>query len=342
MPYYRAVLWTGKNRVEVQERSVSEPGPGEVVLRVRAAGICGTDLHILSGTHPQAKPPLVPGHEFAGEVYEIGEGVEASYRNARVGADSYRGCGDCLFCRSGNRQLCEQGTCEYGINIDGGWQEFVVIPAANLYRLPDSVSLVDAGAGCILNCPMAAVEMLGIEKGDRVLILGDGPSSLVLLQLARIKGAGMVVVSGHRRRRLELAEELGADQVINTHELNLADALGEHAGKLNVVVDAVGKSETMADALMVAGKRARVHLFGLPEGPLSELPMDEFLWKELTLTGSTGAPSLWPVAMDYLEQGSLRVAPIISHHFSIEQAQEAVDYILRNPSEVVKAVFELP
>jgi L-gulonate 5-dehydrogenase len=309
---------------------------------VRAAGICGTDLHILSGTHPQAKPPLVPGHEFAGEVHEIGEGVDASYRDARVGADSYRGCGECLYCRSNSRQLCEQGTCEYGINIDGGWQEFVIIPAANLYRLPDCVSLVEAGAGCILNCPLTAVEMVGIAKGDSVLILGDGPSSLILLQLARIKGAGRVAVSGHRRRRLKLAEELGADQVIDTHEHDLAGALGEHAGKLNVVIDAVGKSETLIDALKVAGKRARVHLFGLPEGPLSDLPMDEFLWKELTLTGSTGAPSLWPVAMNYLERGSLRVAPIISHRFTIEQAQEAVDYILSNPSEVVKAVFEFP
>jgi L-gulonate 5-dehydrogenase len=342
MPLSRAAVWTGVNRVEVKERSVSEPGRGEVVLRVRAAGICGTDLHILSGTHPQARPPLVPGHEFAGEVHEIGEGVDASYRDARVGADSYRGCGECLYCQSNNQQLCEQGTCEYGINIDGGWQEFVVIPAANLYRLPDSVSLVDAGAGCILNCPMAAVEMVGIEKGDSVLILGDGPSSLILLQLARIKGAGRVVVSGHRKRRLKLAEQLGADLAINTHELNIADALEGHAGKLNVVIDAVGKSETMALALRVAGKRARVHLFGLPEGLLSELPMDEFLWKELTLTGSTGAPSLWPRAVDYLEQGSLQVSPVISHRFPIERAQESVDYILSNPSEVVKAVFEFP
>jgi L-gulonate 5-dehydrogenase len=129
--------------------------------------------------------------------------------------------------------------------------------------------------------------------------------------------------------------------VINTNESALADALGDLAGRIDVVVDAVGKSETLTDALMVAGKRARVHLFGLPEGRLGDLPMDQFLWKELTLTGSTGAPSLWPVAMEYLQEGSLQVSPIISHRFSLEQAQEAVDYILNKPSEVVKAVFEL-
>ena len=337
----RAAVWTRINSVEVQERKLSSPGPGEVLLRVKAAGICGTDLHILSGTHPQAKPPLVPGHEFTGVVCEIGDGVDASLRGARVGADSYRGCGACSHCRSGNPQLCERGTCEFGINIDGGWQEYIAVPAENLYVLPESVSFVEAGAGCILNCPMAAVDMVGVDRGETVLIIGDGPSSLVMLQLFRIRGAGKIVVSGHRGLRLKLARELGADQVINTHESGLADALGELSGSIDVVVDAVGKSNTLAEALTVAGKRARVHLFGLPEGPLDNLPVDEFLWKELTLTGSTGAPSLWPVVMEYLQEGSLKVLPIISHRFSLEQAPDAVNFILNNPSEIVKAEFEM-
>ena len=215
------------------------------------------------------------------------------------------------------------------------------MPVENLYTLPESVSFLEAGAGCILNCPMAAVDMVGVNSGDAVLIIGDGPSSLVMLQLFRIKGAGRIVVSGHRDLRLKLARKLGADQVINSHECGLAEALGELSGCIDVVVDAVGKSNTLAEALKVAGKRARVHLFGLPEGPLDNLPMDELLWKELTLTGSTGAPSLWPVAMEYLQEGTLKVLPIISHRFSLEQAPEAVDFILNNPSEMVKAVFEM-
>jgi L-gulonate 5-dehydrogenase len=247
----------------------------------------------------------------------------------------------CAFCTSARPQLCERGTCEFGINIDGGWQEYLAVPVENLYALPEKVSFVEAGAGCILNCPMAAVDMVGVDEGATVLILGDGPSSLVMIQLFRIKGARRIVVSGHRGLRLKLARELGADQVINTHESVLADALGELSGSIDIVVDAVGKSNTLAEALRVAGKRARVHLFGLPEGPMDNLPMDEFLWKELTLTGSTGAPSLWPVAMEYLQDGSLKVLPIISHRFSLEQAPEAVDYILNNPSEIIKAVFEM-
>jgi len=341
MSSYRAAVWTDTNTVQVEEREMPESKTGEVLLQVRAAGICGTDIHLLSGSHPQAKPPLVPGHEFTGVVCDVGRDVDESLIGMRVGADSYRGCGSCSYCTSANPQLCERGTCEYGINIDGGWQEYLSVPANNLYTLPESVSFIEAGAGCILNCPMAAVEMVGVKGGDTVLILGDGPSTLVMLQLFRIKGAGSVAVSGHRELRLELARELGADHVINTRQSRLSEALGELAGHIDVVVDAVGKSETLAQALMVAGKRARVHLFGLPEGVLNNLPMDQFLWKELTLTASTGAPSLWPVAMDYLQKRILKVRPIISHRFSLEKAPDAVEFILNNPSKIVKAVFEM-
>jgi L-gulonate 5-dehydrogenase len=338
---YRAVVWTGINTVEIEQRSLTSPGPGEVLLQLRAAGICGTDLHLLSGTHPQAKPPLVPGHEFTGVVHGVGEGVDPSLKGVRVGADSYRGCGNCLFCASDNPQLCERGTTEYGINIDGGWQEYLVVPEKNLYVLPDSVSFVEAGAGCILNCPMAAVEMVHVQRGESVLILGDGPSSLVMLQLFRLRGAGSITVSGHRDVRLNLARKLGADSVVNTHKDELATALGTRAGTFDVVVDAVGTSETLTQALILSGKRARVHLFGLPESPLTDLPMDEFLWKELTMTGSTGAPALWPSAMEQIQNGSLRVLPIISHRFTLDKAQEAVEYILNNQSKIVKAVFEM-
>ncbi len=341
MSVFKAVIWKGNGTLRVMEKIVPQPGPGEVLLRVRAAGICGTDLHILSGTHPEATPPLVPGHEFAGEVHTVGEGVDTALRGARVGSDSYKGCGECGYCRSGQRQLCDRGTCEFGVNIDGGWQEFVVVPQENLYHLPEGVSYTEAGAGCILNCPMAAVEMVGIYSGDTVLIMGDGPSSLVMVQLARLKGAVTIIVAGHRKRRLELALELGADVVVNTHRDKLEDAVASVNSELSVIIDAVGKTETLSLALSLAGKRARVHLFGLPVGLIGNLPMDRFLFKELTLTGSTGAPNLWNVAMEYLSRKLLRVEPIISHRFSIEEAPEAIAFIHDNPQDVVKAIFEM-
>ena len=338
---YKAAVWTDIDKVEVMERPVPAPGPGKALLRIRAAGICGTDIHILAGKHPEAKPPLVPGHEFAGEVAAVGEGVDRKLTGARAGSDSYIGCGKCKYCLAERRQLCENGTCEMGINIDGGWAEYVVVPVENLYILPENVDFAWAGAGCILNCPPAAIEKIGVDPGDLVLIIGDGPSSLIMVQLARLKGASRIIIAGHRERRLNLALELGADQAINTHSQDLVKTFKSLCSDPQVVIDAVGKPETLTMALQLAARDGRIHLFGLPEGPLSNLPMDTLLFKELTLTSSTGAPALWPVAMDLISRGYLKVAPLISHTFPIEKAPEALEFIRNNSSDLIKVVFEM-
>ena len=338
---YKAAVWTDIGKVEVMERPVPAPGPGTVLLKIRAAGICGTDFHILAGKHPEAKPPLVPGHEFAGEVAAVGEGVDAKLTGARVGSDSYIGCGKCRYCLAKRLQLCENGTCEIGINTDGGWAEYVVVPVENLYMLPANVDFSWAGAGCILNCPPAAIEKIGVDPGDLVLIIGDGPSSLIMLQFARLKGASRIVIAGHRERRLGLALELGADQAINTHSQDLVKTVESLSSAPQVVIDAVGKPETLAMALQLAARDGRVHLFGLPEGPLSNVPMETLLFKELILTSSTGAPALWPVAMDLISRGHLKVAPLISHRFPLEEAPGALEFMRNNSSEVIKVVFEM-
>ena len=339
---YRAAVWTDINKIEVMERPMPCPRPGQVVVRIRSAGICGTDLHILAGKHPKAKPPLVPGHEFAGQVTDVGEGVDRKLSGARVGCDSYVGCGKCKYCVTKQRQLCGKGTCELGINIDGGWAEYVVVPAENLYLLPEKVSFLEGGAGCILNCPLAAIETIKVGFGDVVLILGDGPSSLIMTQLAILKGASKVIVSGHRERRLALALELGATRVVNTHTEDLIKSIRSLPREPDVVIDAVGKSKTLTTALKLTGRYGRIHLFGLPDGLLNDLPMDEFLWKELTLKSSTGNPALWPTAMDLISRGLLKVKPLITQQFAISQAAEAIDFVRNRPQEVVKAVFKMP
>jgi Threonine dehydrogenase and related Zn-dependent dehydrogenases len=338
---YKAAVWVGNRKLEIMEKPIPVLGSGKILLKVGAAGICGTDLHILSGKHPGARPPLVLGHEFAGVVADVGSGVDKKLIGTRVGSDSYVGCGECVYCLSGRTQLCIKGTVELGINIDGGWAEYVVVPKENIYLLPENVSFIVAGAGCILNCPPAAVEKVRIDMGDTVLIIGDGPSSLVMVQLARLKGASRIIVSGHRKRRLALSLELGADQAVDTGVENLEDVIKKLPGAPQVIIDAVGKSESFAAALALAGRGSRIHLFGLPEEPMSGIPMDMFLWKEISLTGSTGLPTLWSTTMELISRGHIRVEPIISHRFSIEKAQEALEFIYNNPKGIVKAVFDM-
>lgn len=336
---YQAVVWTAPQRVEIAERPIPVPERGEVLLQVKAAGICGTDLHIISGHHPQARPPLVPGHELSGVIVGLGAEVDPSLLNAAVGADSYRGCGRCDYCRTGRAQLCSGGTCEYGVNIDGGWAEYVVLPAANIYRLPERVSFLEAGAGCILNCPLAAVERVDVHAGEDVLVIGDGPSSLVMVQLVRLKGARKVVISGHRPRRLAQARELGVDRAVKADEEDLPAVLRSMAVIPQVVIDAVGTSESFSAALRAAGPEGRVHLFGLPEGPFNGVPMELLLFKELRISSSTGAPRFWPAAMTLIEHGLLKVAQLITHRFDLRRAPEALALLREDRQQVIKAVF---
>jgi L-gulonate 5-dehydrogenase len=334
-------VWSSPGRVELVERPVPVPGAGCVLLEIRAAGICGTDLHIISGHHPIARPPLVPGHEFCGVIRAVGPGVDPSLVGTRAGADSYRGCGQCAYCLSGRAQLCSRGTLEHGINLDGGWAEYIEVPAMNTYPLPDGVSFAEAGAGCILNCPMAAVEKVGIFPADDVLILGDGPSALIMVQLARLKGARTIVVSGHRARRLSLARELGADHAVNTNVDDLEQALKSLRVTPAVVMDAVGTAETFSIALRAAGSEGRIHLFGLPAKPFDGVPMDMLLFKELRIVSSTGAPAYWSAAMRLIGHGLLKVKPLITHRFALTGAPEALATLRRDREDVVKAVFEM-
>jgi threonine dehydrogenase-like Zn-dependent dehydrogenase len=336
---YMAATWRENNKITLENKSLRELGDGEILIKVKAAGICGTDLHLIEGKYPGCKAPLVPGHEFAGDVAKIGANVDNALIGKRVGCDSYIGCGKCEFCLRSERHLCKCGTCEIGVNVDGGWAEYVIVPKENIYILPETVTYEEAGAGCILNCPLAAIEKVGVGIGDFVVIIGDGPSSLIMVQLARLKGAIEIMVIGHRDKRLALAKELGADRTVNTRDCDIFEVMKGLQGKPNVIIDAVGKAETLNWALEFSGTGTRIHFFGLPGGPLDGIDMKHFLFKELMLTSSTGNPAYWQTSMKYLSSGLLKVKPIISHKFRLQDINGALDYIHKNSKDIVKAIL---
>jgi len=336
---YLAAVWHSKGDVRPEEKRLRPLGPDELLMKVKAAGICGTDLHLINGEYPGCIPPVVPGHEFAGVIEAAGDESNNWLIGKRVGGDSYLGCGACVYCLQEERQLCRRGVRELGVHLDGGWAEYLILPKENIYLLPDGISLEEAGSGCILNCSMAAVEKVGVHAGDFVLIIGDGPSSLVMLQLARLKGATTVVVAGHRDKRLKLAVQLGADEAIDTREHDVSAILDKYAKEPDVVIDAVGKSETLNLAFKLVRKKGRIHLFGLPSKPLDGLSMEAFIFKEMTLTSSTGHPALWRSVTDYISKGLLQVKPLITHRFTLSEIEYALDFIRQNPNDMIKAIL---
>ena len=334
----KAAVWTGPGRIET--RQVPDPAmdDGEVRVRLRAAGFCGTDVHIISGELKVASPPLILGHEFAGEVVEVGSRVRGVRVGTRAAVDSYLNCGRCEPCARGRKHICKSVT-EYGVDRDGGWAEYVVVKPDQIHALPENVSYEEAAAMCVLNCPLASVRKVGIELGESVLILGDGPASLVFCQLVKLRGAGRVVLTGHHEHRLDLARRLGADHVLNTLGTHLEAAARDLLpGGPQVVIDAVGSEETLQAALSLVRSDGRICLFGVPVRPL-QVPLVHMVYKTLTMVSATGAPDLWEVGNSLVARGLVQLKPLITHTFPLERAMDAYELVRGRADRVIKVVF---
>src|ERR687890_1280482 len=221
MTTMQAVMKTARGEVNVAlgEQSQPRPGPGQVLLAVRAAGICGTDLHIYHDEF-RTQPPVVLGHELAGEVIAVGDGVTRVAVADRVTTETYfHLCGSCRFCREGQPNLCPERR-SIGSGVDGGFAPYVVIPKRNIHRLPDNLSFQEAALSEPLACVVhGALELPKVTPGDIAVVAGPGAIGLLTLQVARAAGAAVIVLgTAADRRRLQLAEELGAARVVDVSD----------------------------------------------------------------------------------------------------------------------------
>ena len=317
-----AKLAPGEGNVDLAERPSRAAGPGEVALDVRAAGVCGTDLHIWLGEYDSV-PPVTMGHEVCGTVVECGDGVDDSWLGARVAVETFFStCGTCAHCRAGKLSVCERRR-SIGTHVDGGFAPRLVVPARNLHRVPDG--LADAAAA--LSEPLACVcnsllDPAAVRPGDDVLVIGPGAIGLIAAQVARACG-GRVTVRGTERDgpRLALARELGFE----TGTLPEAD----------VVVECSGAGPGIADGLRAARRRGRIVQMGL-RGADVTIPYDLICFHELTVTaGFASNPQSWRRAMALLPEVDL--APLVTEvvplrdwrrAFEASRAADGIKFVL--------------
>ena len=249
-PRMRAVVFPRPNEFAVQEVGTPRPARGHVLLRVRASMICATDQKVLAGLFAGTSFPHVPGHEFAGEVVVVGDGVRAPAPGERVGVEVHVGCGSCARCREGLYNLClnygrrETGHAHIGFTVPGGLAEYVSVPVAAVHPLPESVSLEDGAWTDNLGVALWALERGRLAAGEHVVVLGPGAIGLCTAQLARALGAGRVTVVGHGER-LARARPF-ADEVVDAAD---AEAL---FGQADLVVEFAGTADAARAALRLA------------------------------------------------------------------------------------------
>ncbi|MCS7138264.1 MAG: zinc-dependent dehydrogenase [Candidatus Caldarchaeum sp.] len=267
----RAAVYYGPSDVRVENVEMPEAGRGEVVVRNNVTLTCGTDLKMFLRGHPYAKPPMIMGHEFAGVVHEVGEGVDWVRVGDRVVAANSAPCGRCVYCKLGRFNLCENlDETIVGFTVDGAYAEYVKVPSRivnfNLYKIPETVEFEEAALLEPLACVVRGQRLAEIQPGDRVAVLGSGPIGLMHMMLAKLLGAGKVLVVDVNWNRLRYAERLGADVVVNSSEQDVSSTVMEETDGLgaDLVIEAVGLPETWEQTQRLVRKGGTVLLFGGP------------------------------------------------------------------------------
>lgn len=311
------------------------PGIGQVEIRFEAIGICGTDLHILSGHANFSSPPLPLGHELAGRIVRIGEHVAGWSIGDRICIDPLISCGRCGQCRAGHKHRCLTAG-EIGLHYPGGWQQYLNVPVANLYLLPDSVSFEEASQAETLHCCLGGIDKLTIRLGMHAIVMGDGPTGLYYVQLLKAAGVNCVTLMGMNENRLALGRSFGADHCVN---LRLTDPNTIPLMKTqDIAIDAAGTEASLQASIDVLKPGGQLLLFGLPDKPII-VDIQTVVMKELILLGSTNAPDVWPRVIDMLASNTVNVKALITHRFGFNQLNEALAYARNHPDETIKIII---
>lgn len=315
------------------------PGPGDVLVRVRRAGICGSDIHILHGSNPFAKYPRVIGHEFGGEIAAVGPGVVGFAEGDRVVVDPVVSCGQCYPCRIGRSNVCANLEV-MGVHRDGGFRTWITVPAANAIPVPRSMPFAVAAMAEPFSIAANVLSRTGVSAGDTVLIYGAGMIGLTVLLAARLSGA-RCIVADIDAARLARAESLGAARTVHSVETPVAQAVARENDGLgpSLVIDAACAPGLFAEATRIASPAARIGLLGFTATP-EPVVQQEIVKKELTIVGSRLNRKLLPQAVEWFATGQIDPAALVTQVFPARDAAEAFALIARDPGATVKVQLD--
>ena len=316
---------------------VPTPGFGEVLVRVKAASICGTDVHIYTWdpwARTRIQPPLIFGHEFAGEVVEVGPGVQRAKPGDYVSAECHIVCNACTPCRTGNRHVCQDYRI-FGVDLNGCFAEYLTVPESNLWWNPISWDPAIAALQDPLGNAVHTV-LSGPITGKTVLICGCGPIGILAAGVAKAAGAALVIASDFNAYRLGLAQRMGADIAIDLHESNLVEVvMRETRGQgVEVVLEMSGSPEAIHDGLSVLQNAGRLSLLGIPSQPVVLDLASEVVFKGVTVQGITGRRMFetWHTVQGLLDSGRLDVRPVLTHSFALHEFESAMQTMLSGQS----------
>ena len=337
----KAAVWTDYGKMEIQEVPMPIIGEGELLLKVLAAGLCMTDLHVYTGQFLYGKPPHILGHEICAEVAELGPGVRGIEIGQRVLVETSVGCGVCEACRKGKRHLCanreEIGTAPHS----GGYAQYMKAPAKNVIPIPDEVTDEEAAIFESVACPSGGLMKLGVRMGETVVVYGVGPAGLAFIQTAKALGAGKVIAVARNRKRLERALLFGTDEIICSSEENVRERILEltDGNGPGLVCDTTGATSIIEEAVEIAASGGRVVLYGLPAETASmKFPVKTIIMKQLEVHGVENNPYVWEPLLQLVAANRVNLKDMVTHTFPLEQIEDAFAVLENKEEDPIKIV----
>lgn len=326
----KSAIFYGKHDLRVEDYKMPQVGIKDVLIQVKACGVCGTDVHIFEGDKGAAEvtPPTILGHEFSGVIVEVGTEVKNYKIGDRVCIDPNCYCGSCESCRNGVVHYCEH-MIGYGTTVNGGFAEYCVVNEKQVYQLGENTTFEQGAMTEPVACCLHGIDMCEIQPGHQVVVIGGGMIGLLMMQLAKLAGAAKVALLEPVESKRKVAKKLGADICIDSINQDVKSALKE-AGMtwINTVIECVGRPDTIEQAIDIAGNKAVVMMFGLtkPDEIISVKPFQIFQ-KELVLKASYINPYTQKRALDLIDSGRLDVSSMVYEVCGLEKLKD----ILSNP-----------
>lgn len=337
----KSIVIQQPNTLVIEDRPLPTPAAGEVRVKVKLAGICGSDSHIYRGHNPFAKYPRVIGHEFFGVIDAVGDGVDTPRLGQRVSVDPVISCGHCYQCSVGKPNVCAS-LVVLGVHRDGGFSEYAAVPAKNAKVIPDSIS--DKHAVMIEPFTIAAnvTGHVSPTEQDVALIYGAGPMGLVTVQaLKGVYKVKQVIVVDRIDERLAMAQRSGADWVINNGNQSLPALLEEKGIKPTLIIDAACHPSILQEAITLASPAARIVLMGFSSEP-SQIVQQGITGKELSIFSSRLNANKFPVVIDWLTKGLIDPDKLITHAFEYQHVKDAIELFEKDQRQCCKVLLTFP
>jgi L-iditol 2-dehydrogenase len=339
----KALVLTQYRNLELQDLPRPEPGPEEVLIRVQACGICGSDVHGYDGSTGRRIPPLVMGHEAAGIIADLGSQVAGFRIGQRVTFDSTLSCGRCFFCTRGQINLCDArqvlGVSCGDYRRAGAFAEFVCVPARIIYPLPDSLSFEKAALIEAISVAVHAVAITPIQLNDTAVVVGTGMIGLLTLQAAKLAGCQRLIAVDVDEGRLQVAKSLGATDVVLANQADVASTVREWTSKrgADVAFECVGTTATVLSSIESTRKGGTVTLVG-NISPKVEIPLQSVVTRQIRLQGSCASGGEIPACIDLLASGKIDVSPMLSAFVPLEEAPSWFERLYRHEPGLMKVV----